>query len=599
VNNTLLNLDFRPGIRDEDINYNFDLIKDWIDRERLRVGGWGIVEGFEFTKDLPNFAVNISKGTLINEQGEEVIVDPYREIVGPPVYQKYQETVTVASDGTITLKFPVYSEQLHADVYYIPPEHISAPVDAEFSITTEENTKLQFLNIYKNHIIVNTEHAGKTVTVDYLYANDRIDAVFLKKDGSDYLYQKGIISTNPSSPDLSKYTSEYYLIGFCLWHVDTTVDVEFITYGRSFRKVFVDRNNILWLNGKKYIESKFIYFIEPESPEENDLWLDDKTNILYVWKKKNGIYGWQAVNDQSDVPIRSTYLFSIENNPEDMQTFLFPTENTDLIFIPGMRSLDICIDNTPLMIDQFSEVVEKGLHDYEDRGIGFKLIEPLDEKTPVQVTVTHAVRSMPEQETFQRMAIFTEENFQPYNENTGKVFFTELPYEAGEQQLEVWLDGKRLTRNIDFKETIETGLDVTDTDKGKMTTSFRLLCPLTSGQRVTHKVTRHMWSYENLQKVVDTIEKNTDTALTNSIATQKELTTLSDNVSKNISEINTKISSTVMPDLTIYQKKTDVITKSQLTEIKKNLFTNTFYLLTAANSVTTLSNISDTDYIKS
>ena len=39
-------LDFSPGIRASDINENFELLKRWIEEERLRVSGWGIVEGF-------------------------------------------------------------------------------------------------------------------------------------------------------------------------------------------------------------------------------------------------------------------------------------------------------------------------------------------------------------------------------------------------------------------------------------------------------------------------------------------------------------------------------------------------------------------------
>ena len=44
-------LDFSLGIRAGEINDNFDLLRYWIEAERLRVGGWGIVEGFELSKD--------------------------------------------------------------------------------------------------------------------------------------------------------------------------------------------------------------------------------------------------------------------------------------------------------------------------------------------------------------------------------------------------------------------------------------------------------------------------------------------------------------------------------------------------------------------
>ena len=62
-------LDFSPGIRASDINENFELLKRWIEEERLRVSGWGIVEGFEFSKNLDNFTVSVGEGILINKNG--------------------------------------------------------------------------------------------------------------------------------------------------------------------------------------------------------------------------------------------------------------------------------------------------------------------------------------------------------------------------------------------------------------------------------------------------------------------------------------------------------------------------------------------------
>ena len=73
----LHNLDFTVGIRSQQINENFDLLRRWIEAERLRVGGWGLVEGFELTKDLSDFSIHVSEGTLIIQDGKEVKVDKY------------------------------------------------------------------------------------------------------------------------------------------------------------------------------------------------------------------------------------------------------------------------------------------------------------------------------------------------------------------------------------------------------------------------------------------------------------------------------------------------------------------------------------------
>ena len=615
IENKLLDLDFRPGIHDEDINFNFNLIQEWIERERLRIGGWGVVEGFDLTKDLPNWSINISKGTFINKKGEEVIMDPYVEVVGTPVYQRYRETLTVSNKGVITLKFPVYSDAIHAQVLYNLPEHKIKPLDSEFSIVEQDtNTNVPYISIVDNTILVSTDWSGHTVNVEYLYSNDRIDAIFVAQDGSGFLYQKGIISTSPSSPDISKYDNDYFLLGFAYWHINTTVDVELLNLNRYYRRIYVDPNNVLYLNGEIYKKSKFIYFIEPEKPEKDDIWYDEKTNTLYIWKEKDGVYGWIPINDQSDCPVKNGYIFTEENNPKDLQTFTFADDQTDLYFIPNIDALDIYIDNAPLMRDQFTEVIRKGKYEYEDVGIGFKLIEPLDRATPVQVMVTRSVRGVPQRETFQRMAIFTEENSQPYNGS--KIFHTDTvagssknaQYEVGEQQLEVWINGIRLQRNTDFLELLSDGTQASDKDKGTLSNTFKISDSktLNNGDVVTYKITRHMWSYENLQKVIDTIEEDAAYAkkavgdIGDGKDLKTQLDTLSTNTTNRLAAMEKSISdlSGNIPNSNNFVLKTDKISLNQINDdVKSKLFANAFYNSpVAASASVTIENVKTTDY---
>lgn len=615
IENKLLDLDFRPGIHDEDINFNFNLIKQWIDRERLRIGGWGIVEGFELTKDLPNWSIHIGKGTFINKQGEEVLMDSHTEIVGPPVYQKYRETVTVSDKGVITLKFPVYSDAIHAQVLYNLPEHKIKPLETEFSIKeADTNTNVPYITIIDNTILVSMEWAGHVVNVDYLYSNDRIDAIFVAQDGSGFLYQKGIISTSPSSPDIKEYEDNYFLLGFAYWHIGTTVDVELLNLNRYLRRIYVDPNNVLYINGEVYKKSKFIYFVEPTNPQKDDIWYDEKTNTLYIWREKDGVYGWIPINDQSDCPVKNGYIFTEENNPEDLQTFMFNDNQTDFYFIPGIDALDIYIDNAPLMRDQFTEVIRKGKHEYENVGIGFKLIEPLDRATPVQVMVTRSVRGVPQRETFQRMAIFTEENSQPYNGSRLFHIDTTLgssknaQYEIGEQQLEVWINGVRLRRNTEFYEVLSDGTQATDKDKGELSNVF-MIAPsktINSGDIVTYKITRHMWSYENLQKVIDKIEEDATYArkavgeIGNGKDIKTQMDTLTSNTSNRLTAMERSIDNikTNIPNADNFISKSEKISLNQLdTSITNKLFANTFYIgPVAASASTTIPNTKTTDY---
>ena len=64
----MVKLNFAPGIKAKDINYNFDVTHDWIKRERRRVGGPGIVDGFDLSADLATFTVKVSSGTIIKKE---------------------------------------------------------------------------------------------------------------------------------------------------------------------------------------------------------------------------------------------------------------------------------------------------------------------------------------------------------------------------------------------------------------------------------------------------------------------------------------------------------------------------------------------------
>lgn len=617
IKDDLIDLNFRPGIHDEDINYNFRLLQKWIEEERLQLGGYGIVEGFELTKNLPKFEIIISSGQLVNKTGKKIHMAKHVVQVGPPVYQKYRETIIVDNTGIIKLKFPIYSDAIHAQILYSLPEHRIKPLRDEFRIiNTETKQNIPYISIVENLVMVSADLAGTKVDVEYLYSNDRIDAIFAAQDGSHYLYQKGIISTGPSSPDIDKYKDKYFLLGFAYWHIGTTVDVELLGLNRAYRPILVDKQNILYLNGEPYKKSKFIYFVEPKNPELNDIWYDKVSNVLYIWKNNNGVMGWFPINDQTDSPIKNEFLFTTENNPEDLQTFLFGEHQTDMLFMPRTNALDIYIDNAPLMQDQFTEIIKKGRHSYEDVGIGFKLNDPLDRATPVQVAVYRTVKSTPQRETFQRMAMFSSENYQLYNGNSKNLFITFIEesnthmfYEIGEEQLEVWVNGKRLRRNIDFFEALISGDKATAKDKGTLSDRFLISknVELHLGDSIQHRIIRHMWSYENLQKVIDKLTDAAEYAKkavgilpvgANSL--QDEIDNISYNSEKRFKDLEDSVENLVKKEIKPddFIKKEDKITEDNLPdEIKNKLFKKAFYQGPfTVKPVLTLKDCKTTDY---
>lgn len=560
MSNVLKRLDFAPGIKADDINYDFDLVHEWLKRERLRVAGHGLVEGFEMSANLHDFTVTVGKGMLINEDGEEVEVDPHTFAVGAPECIDISEEIIPDDEGVFKLKFIPYSPTRYGYIFYNPPTDATYPIKAEFYITDiGSGSRVPILSIIGQNIIVNAANwSGLKLKVDYKYSRNRIDSIMLHKDGT-YLYQKGIMSTSPSHVDLGDYP-DYRAIGIAYWQIDRTVTVQFFDTYRTYRKVYVDKQNRLYLNGKLYKEAQEIYFIEPESPQVNDLWYDSLTNLLMIWKEQDGDYGWVVVNDVSVVPIRETKLWSPVEFPADGQSFLFREDELNLRFIPDTNALEVVIDQGSLMTDQFDEIVLPSDKPYLNNGVGFKLKTPLDRATFVQVTVHHSVRNAPLRETFQRAAIFVSENFVPYNVlNIDNFFNTESPYVIGEQQLEVFVEGRRLDRGTEFSEMLSSTSIATAGDKGQMSTAFKVLIPLTSGEVVTHKVTRHVWSYDHLDQMVHDIEDKADDALAKCDDLQNQLTTLNSGVydqftamGNQIADLDSKVS-----DLSNFVRKTD------------------------------------------
>ena len=391
LDNKLTILDFTKGIRSSEINHNFSIIKGWMERERLRSCGWGVVEGFEFSYPNNDFVVNIGEGTFINSRGEEVFIDQTKIKCDAPRHTEYSEILQVSDEGKIKLKYRPYSPKKLGVMHYLPPNYITKPDLDELTIidSNDTTTKIRPINVVDNTVTISaTDFGGHTVKVNYYYCDDRIDAFLLDSDGR-YHKETGILSTNPSKTNID--LTDMYIIGFAHWIISDDISVEFIVDGRTYRKVYVDKNNVLYLNGKIYKDPKWIYFEIPDSPEENDVYYDKKNNALMIYI--NG--EWVVMNDFTTSSLRSLKMWNENECPADLQTFMFADDELDLRFIPNKNCLEIIIDQQVLMADQYTEIVQPGAKSYLSAGIGFRLNEPLDRATVVQCTVNHNIKNGP------------------------------------------------------------------------------------------------------------------------------------------------------------------------------------------------------------
>lgn len=541
IDNHLKIIDFSEAIRQAPLNFNYQVIKGWVDRERLRLGGYGLCEGFDLSYD-GNFGVTIGEGCLINHYGEEVMTPEYKIVFDAPPYETITETVTVGEEGKIILKYAPYSPSLQG-LIVLNAEHSQDYEQDELQILEPASSVIAAypIRIDGKTVTVSDRLVGQNVDIKYFYCDDRIDAIMIDEEAVFY-YEQGINATSPSAADID--LKGRFLIAFVHWIISETIDVEFIIDDRTYRRVYVDHYNRLYLNGKFYKESKFIYFVEPENPEENDVWYDIDNNVLCVWEKTGGVWGWRIMNDFTNVPLRSFRAWipqteeekatgksiTRKNFPADAQTFLFDEDETNLRYIPGTNAIEIIIDQQLVMSDQFTEIIQPGTKEYLSSGIGFKLNEPLDRETVVQCIIHHTVKNAPLKNVFQRAAIFIDENFHAYSgTNTEQIFQTELPYVIGADQLEVFIDGSRLNKE-DFSEMTNSRNIATSSDNDKTTLYFKVKKSLQEGQIVTYKISRYVWSYDQLNSMMEEIESKANQGISDCEKLQMEITNLSGNM---------------------------------------------------------------------
>lgn len=529
--NKLNILDFSLGIRAGEINDNFDLIRYWIESERLRIGGWGLVEGFELTKNLSNFSIHVSPGLLINEYGEEIHVDEHTFFVGPPSYHEIVEDLTADENGLLKLSYPLYSNTYHHVIRYVAGDNEDYSADILSITNTDTGRNLTIAGdiewIAETYIKLTSRWANKEIRIKYFYADDRIDAVFVKNDGSEYKdpMPMGIISTSPSQEVVQDYFEQgWYLIGFAYWHVGQEVDVEFFTGDRTLRKVFVDRNNVLYLNGKPYREKTVIYFVEPTPPQENDLWYDTVTEILYIWRpNENGEYEWQPVNDLAR-GITETYQFPPLENPDDLMTFDFSSQ-PKLFFMPGKHQLTVIIDQVVIMEDQYEELyydkdrVEQLKAQAQEEqaeelyaslqknltGYGIRFLYPLERPSLVEIRVNHDLNTRKhDTDLFQHDHVFLKTGSYIVDDASVLTYQTGCEFESGGTQLELYKNGLRLINDLHYKEVTKNGENATA--PGQLCNQFRLLVDPAVDDVLDFRVLRQMSSYANLKAVLKEFE---------------------------------------------------------------------------------------------
>lgn len=301
--------------------------------------------------------------------------------------------------------------------------------------------------------------------------------------------------------------------------------------------------------------------------------------------------------------------------PYKYQYFIFDKKKEiNMLYTPGKHELSLLINQIPLHDDQFEEITVYDLYsgvlpekiisgaknhfgwdeqtletisgDYENTGIGFKIKQPLDVDLNeedngatdlcVEATVQRRVNDGPLKRKLQRTATFSDEVTITLTDN--KVIDIENSYyRYGENQLEIFIDGIKLIKDVDFIE----GTDLSDkpsTDeagnitalaprrRGAKTKQFTLVNSK-PGSKLTYRIETNIYTYEHITDLIDELDYDAKTAVKQVNKLYDKTIKIQEEVTSNLEELKTEIQEVKEISETMnngFLKKDSVLSESQM-----------------------------------
>ncbi len=342
-------IDFSDGIRPEEIQDNFEILQQQLNRERLGVGGFGIASGFDVTPIVTKdkFAVSLSNASIIDETGEELFIPECEVDIDPPELFTSLEYHTIDYNNRIVLNQIPYAVDRRTPAEYLVSKdpkvsgiYINYPAN---NYNVDDYIRVSDIN---GSIITVAGAVSKEVAVRYSYTADRIDTLYLKQDNTVGVI-KGTTSTTPSKPYMpndGKMLIAYLMIESKYVDEDNDMPHAYLYVRddmRSLRNLFTDSENNLYICGTPFDDLQIIHMKEPKDPKENTLWLNTQENTLYYWKSTDGFVYTNKITIDTDF---------IENN------------NANRDFATYMNFL---LEGDELEVYHNGAKLSKGIHYYE------------------------------------------------------------------------------------------------------------------------------------------------------------------------------------------------------------------------------------------
>lgn len=280
----------------------------------------------------------------------------------------------------------------------------------------------------------------------------------------------------------------------------------------------------------------------------------------YIKTKEYKVYGIDDTWTNSNY-WTSPQALALGKNKEDgypykYSYFIFDA-NTDrnMLFSPANNEVDVMINQMVLHKDQYTEIMldmldvlpaevrnaisttygwdTSTIHRmnelYDDVGIGIMLNEPLDsiygdglpneynqlineDELYVEIIVNRSCSTVNNKRKLQRAAVYIDEgSFIVDNTFNTIVDLEDKYYRYNENQLDVFVNGIRLTKDIDYKEGTDLDDDLTDEidmlrTRGTVSRQFEITRQLNIGDVVSYKITSNFYSYDHINSLIDKLE---------------------------------------------------------------------------------------------
>lgn len=346
---SLNKIDFSEGIRPEEIQENFEMLQQQINRERLGVGGYGIASGFDITPivDTNKFAIQVSSASIIDEEGAELFIPACEIDIEPPELYTALEHRTINYNNTISLNQIPYAVSRRMPAEYLASKdprvsgiYINYPAN---NYGTDDYIRVSDI---KGTVLTVTGAISKEVVVRYNYTADRIDTVYLKEDNTVAVI-RGTTSTTPSKPYMpndGKLLIAYLMIEH--QYVDENITIPSANVYvkedmRSLRNLYTDEENNLYICGTPFDDLQIVHMKEPKNPKPNALWLNTEENTLYYWKSTDGFVYTNKIIVDTDFMVN-------DNANRDFATYM-----------------DFLLDENELEVYHNGNRLVKNLHYYE------------------------------------------------------------------------------------------------------------------------------------------------------------------------------------------------------------------------------------------